>query len=134
MKRFLSMICTLVFFFTAIPLCNVEAVEIAPRADSEFASITISLKSSKQVSFRAIANDIKKQIKVTACWLERKNADDTWSNVGTLTPPGVIAENAFTYSATVNYSSNIGSGTYRVGATFDADGHSVSRYSNERSY
>lgn len=134
MKRFVSLICAFVLVFFSVTFINADASEIMPRADSEFASITISLKSSEQVSFRAIAYDIKKQIKVTACWLERKNADDSWSNVGTLTPPGVIAENAFSYSATVDYSSNIGSGTYRVGATFDADGHSVSRYSNERTY
>lgn len=38
------------------------------------------------------------------------------------------------YYKEMDYSDKIGTGTYRVGATFDADGHSITRYSNSRTF
>ena len=38
------------------------------------------------------------------------------------------------YTAYMDYSSSIGSGTYRIGFIANADGHTVTRYSNERTY
>ena len=38
------------------------------------------------------------------------------------------------YSTEVDYSSYIGTGTYRVAGMFNADGHMITRYSNERTF
>jgi len=38
------------------------------------------------------------------------------------------------YLKEMDYSDKIGTGTYRIGATFDADGHSITRYSNSRTF
>ena len=37
--------------------------------------------------------------------------------------------NTFSDYKEMDYSDKIGTGTYRIGATFDADGHSIARYS-----
>lgn len=111
-----------------------SASEIISRADTEFNSATATLKSSKQVTFKSVTYDIHNQLSVTACWLERKNNDGSWSYVRALTPPSTVFTNTCAYSATVDYAAYIGTGTFRVWATFDADGHSISRCSNERTY
>ncbi len=134
MTKVICLFCVLASIISSISFCVAEASEVIPCADSEFASITTSLKSSKQVIFRALTSNMKKSISVTACWLEKKNADDSWSTVCTLSAPSTIASNAFSYSATMDYSSQIGTGTYRIRANYNADGHEVTRYSNERTF
>ncbi len=42
--------------------------------------------------------------------------------------------NTFSDYKEMDYSDKIGTGTYRIGATFDADGHSITRYSNSRTF
>lgn len=111
-----------------------NAYEIMPCADTEFDSVTTLLKSTKQVSFRAVTYNIKSSISVTACWLEKESSNGSWSTVCSLTPPSYVSENAFTYSATVDYSKYIGTGNYRIRATYNADGHAITRYSNERKF
>ena len=111
-----------------------SAYEIMPYADTEFDSATTLLKATKQVSFRAVTYNVKSSISVTACWLEKENSDGSWSTVCTLPPPSVVSANSFTYSATMDYSSEIGTGTYRIRATYNADGHTITRYSNERTF
>lgn len=107
---------------------------IVPYADTEFDSASTTLKSSKQVTFRAVTYDTKDCLSVTSCYLEIKNDDGSWSYVCSLPAPTTKYYDAYAYSATVDYSSYIGSGTYRVWATYDADGHSITRCSNERTY
>lgn len=104
-----------------------------PYADTEFSSAYPNLTSSKSVTFHALTYDIKNEIKVTYACLEQKVYGE-WTYVCDLPEPSLVSYNTIGYTASVNYSSYIGSGTYRVGATFDADGHSISRYSNERTF
>ena len=111
-----------------------RAADIAPCADTEFTTTTIILKSTKSVSFRATTYDIKESISVTACWLQIENDDGTWSTVCTLPAPSAMASETFSFSTTAEYSSYIGTGTYRIRATFNADGHTVTVNSNERSF
>lgn len=134
MNKALALFCVLVFVSVSMFCLFAVAEDIMPCADSEFASATTVLKSTKQVSFRAITNNVKSSISVTACWLEKENSDGSWSTVCTLTPPSVVSENSFTYSATMDYSSYIGTGTYRIQATYNADGHTITRCSNERTF
>lgn len=110
------------------------ATEIMPRADTEFTTTAIVLKSSKTVSFRATTYEVKDSISVTACWLEIENDDGSWSTVCSLPTPSGAASQTFSFSTNADYSSYIGTGNYRIRATFNADGHTLTRTSNERSF
>lgn len=134
MNKFLAIVSIILSIFVLVTVSYATAEEIMPRADSEFASVITVLKTSKQVSFRAVTNNVKARISVTACWLEKENDDGTWSTVCTLPPSSVEAEETFAYSATVDYSEFIDTGNYRIRATYDADGHTITRYSNERTF
>lgn len=134
MNRVLAILSILLSVFMLFFSEFAIADEIMPRADTEFASVTTSLKATKQVSFRALTNDIKSSISVTACWLEQKDDDGSWSTVCALEVPSVIAEDDFSFSATMDYSDVISTGTYRIRATYNADGHTITRYSNERTF
>ena len=132
MSRLFSIISTILL--VCILASTSFADEIMPCADSEFASATTTLQASKQVSFRAVTNNVKSSISVTACWLEKENSDGTWTWVCSLPAPDYVASGTFAYSTTKDYSSYIGTGTYRVQATYNADGHSITRCSNERTF
>lgn len=132
-KRFIHL-CSFVIVTLLLCSCIANASDIMPVADSEFAATTVFLKTTKEVTFRATTYDLKDKLSVTACSLEQKNDNGSWSTVCSLPAPGTIAEDDFSCYVTVSYSSYIGSGTFRVRATFDADGHTVSVYSNERTF
>ena len=135
MKRIGSIIfVALVFSLFIACFAIAESYEVMPCADTEFNSATTLLKSSKQVSFRAVTYNVKSSISVTACWLEQKNDDGSWTTVCSLNTPSAVSQNDFSYSATMDYSSEIGTGTYRIRATYNADGHTITRYSNERTF
>lgn len=110
------------------------ATAIMPRADAEFDSTATVLKSSKTVSFRATTFELKNSISVTACWLEIKNSDGKWTTVCSLPVPSEVGTDTISLYTSEDYSAYIGNGTYRVWATYDADGHSITRYSNERTF
>lgn len=128
-----SILCFLsILLLTGLTIAS--AAEIMPYADTEFNSTSTVLKSTKKVSFGCVTYDTKECLSVTSCYLEIKNDDGSWSYVCSLPAPTIKYYDAYAYSATVDYSSYIGSGTYRVWATYDADGHSITRCSNERTY
>ena len=104
----------------------------ARRADEIFDSATISLKSTKRVKYDATTYGNQKNISITACWLEKKSGNK-WIKQGNLETPASVS-NSFSYVKEMDYSDKIGTGTYRIGATFDADGHSITRYSNSRTF
>lgn len=72
----------------------------------------------------------KDTIKVTACWLEKKVGQD-WEFDCSLTPPTEESHNTNGYAASFNCLSSIGSGTYRLAATFNADGYEITRRSTD---
>ena len=131
--KFLKMI-VFCLLLCIIGITVATASEIMPRADTEFNSTSTILKSTKLETFRCVTNETKDCLSVTSCYLEIKNDDGSWSYVRSLPAPTTKFYEAYAYSATVDYSSYIGSGTYRVWATYDADGHSITRCSNERTY
>lgn len=115
-------------------LCSVAFADIPmPRADLYFASATAFLAANKQVTFDCTTNNIHNQIRITAVWLEQK-VDNDWVTVKSLTAPASVAQNTISYVAVADYSNNIGTGTFRVGFTVDADGYAISRYSNSRTF
>ena len=123
----LLFVCILCFAIGAL------ANEVTPRADTEFAYAYPSLYTSKNVGFFAMTNTLKTSISVTDCWLE-VYMSGRWQKVKDLTPPSKVAYSTTVYNDTVSYVDKIGSGTFRVWATFNADGHEITRCSNERTY
>ena len=122
-------------FFIAI-FCLAAGVawawEIMPLADSEFDSASPMLLSSKQVIFSATTYTIKNSISVSNCRLEEKISEHTWMGIP-VPSPSYVATNTCGYDKTEDYSAYIDTGTYRFYATFNADGHSITR-SSERTY
>ena len=108
------------------------ADEITPRADLVFQEATAALCSGKFVVFTALTYDVADSVSVTSVRLEQK-VNGNWSYVTDLAcPPEQTA--CFRYSQTEYYTSEISTGTYRVVVTYCADGHSITRTSNERTY
>lgn len=123
------------FLIVSIFSCSLAmASDVMPCADTEFLSASILFRASKDATFRATTYEEKAKISVTACWLEKENADGSWSTVRSLPAPSQYASGSINFSATAYYSSYIGSGTYRIRATFNADGHTLTVTSNERTF
>ncbi len=114
------------FIFVSV---NVSA---AVNADPEFRSASITLTSNKLVVYSANLNYEKDSIKVVSAILYRKLGDN-WYHVGILPVPS-NEYSGYSYGASIDYSSYISTGTYRVQATFEADGYQITRNSNERTF
>lgn len=109
------------------------AGEIMPLADSEFYVAFPMLGADKTVTFSARTYGNKSSISVTSCRLEEKVSEYTWMGIS-VPAPSYVATNTFGYTATKDYSAYIDSGTYIFYATFDADGHAITRSSGERTF
>ena len=131
LKKVFSVFLTLVLCCSII--CTATATIVDTCADAEFSSASASLSAKKTVTFSCLTNSEKKSIKITSCWLQKKDGT-IWRFSKSLALPTVVASNTNTYGAWMDYSSSIGSGTYRIGFIANADGHTVTRYSNERTY
>lgn len=122
------------FIMMATMICgSAYAQNIMPRADLYFDSASVFLSADKVVVFDCTLYDVHDCISVTNVWLERK-VNGEWTYERALTPPDHVEYNTFGYCAEVDYSEDIGNGTFRVGFTVDADGYSISRYSNSRTF
>ena len=106
----------------------------AINADAEFISASITLTSGKLVVYSANLYNEKENIYVFSADLYRKISADDWEFVCSLPVPSHVAHNVSSYGAYVDCSEYIGTGTYRVTATYDADGYQITRNSNERSF
>ncbi len=111
----------------------VGVAEVMPRADIYFESASAFLASNKSVVFDCTLYAVYDEISITNVWLEQQ-VDGKWEYVKSLTPPAYVAEKMADYGAVCYYSADIGSGTFRVGFTVDADGYAISRYSNARTF
>lgn len=120
----------LVFILT----CSVAAAEsVMPRADWYFISATAFLADDGRVVFDLTTYDDHNRLYISYVWLEKK-IEGTWITVKSLPAPANIEEDTCTYVAVVDYSSDIGTGTFRVGFTAYADGYTITRYSNSRAF
>lgn len=125
MKKLITLTLLICIFLTST---NVLA---ATRADPEFDSASITLCDNKTVIYSAMLNYEKKEIKVVSAILYRKLGNN-WYHVGVLPVPSNV-DSGYSYGSSISYSSYItASGTYRVQATFEADGYQITRNSNER--
>ena len=104
----------------------------AVNADPEFGSASITLSSQKLVVYSAVLVNEKDSIKVVSAILYRKLGDN-WYHVGILPVPS-NEYSGYSYGASIDYSSYISTGTYRVQATFEADGYQITRNSNEKTF
>ena len=124
------LICLLMVFLSTVSFAD----EVVPRADLYFNSASAFLASNKLVVFNCVTYDIHNRISITNVWLEQQ-INGSWLYVKGLIPPSYVAINMMDYGAEVNYSASITtSGTFRVGFTVNADGYSISRYSNSRTF
>ena len=101
--------------------------------DEIFHSTYTTLDSSKVVTFYARTKITQPSIYVSSCYLYKKNGN-VWNPDHSLPVPPDVATNTITFGATMDYSSYIGTGTYRVRVTYCSNGHSVSKYSNSVTY
>lgn len=102
-------------------------------ANPNIASAAIYLSTSMNASFTLSAR-MYCNISVYDIKLEVKNSNGSWSFVCWLDSPAG-ATNAALLNSSKSYASSCTKGkTYRISATFDADGETVSRTSNEATY
>ena len=129
MNRFAAFI--LVIILSMLTVHSVFASGIMPRADEYYSDAGVAFTSAGLAVFTATTTFRFDTLSVTSCTLQVK-AGGGWSDGATLTPPSHVARNRFTYAAEKSYSSSCSSGnTYRIKATFDADGHTITKYSGE---
>lgn len=129
MKKLLALCSMLVVLCSAMSF----AEEAVPYADSEFVMASAALDSSKMVTFSCATHQKKESIAITKCFLQKKT-NNVWMKVRDLDVPSYVAVNTNAYASYMDYSDQIGSGTFRVGFTVDADGHAITRYSNSRTF
>ena len=89
-------------------------------------------EKDKNVNIENGKDDI--ELEQVAQNLYKKISADDWEFVCSLPVPSHVAHNASSYGSYVDCSEYIGTGTYRVTATYDADGYQITRNSNERSF
>ena len=132
-RHVIRALCLVVFLMCLTPSC-IFADEPALCADTVFGSASAFLSSSKLVVFDCTLYDVHNRISVTSVWLEQE-INGEWEYVKSLNAPSYVAINMMDYGVEVDYSTSItGTGTFRVGFTVDADGYSISRYSNSRTF
>ena len=131
LKKFVVGFVALIVLMAGIS-CSL-ADTIVPLADSVFDATKVELSSSGRVKLYCATYGNKASIKVTACWLE-KEVGGKWVFDCSLTPPAEESINTDAYAATFNCLSSIGKGKYRLAATFNADGHEITRYSTGVSF
>lgn len=132
MKKILSLTLTLVLL--AISLAQIQAsAEIIPLTSENFRDAKIYLYSSGQTMFTATLRVQCATISVTNCTLQ-KLENGKWVYAASLTPPP-SKTNAMVYSAVKDYSASMAHGTtYRIVATFQADGDTITKTSNAITY
>lgn len=131
MKRKLS------FFLLMLLLLNVlfGTMAVAESRESQaFKATTIALTTSLFAEFRATTNRNYSTIKVSSCSLQEMNGSTVVSSI-TLQVPQATATNTDSFNTTKDYSQNGTHGkSYRIKATFWADGYTVTAYSRIINY
>lgn len=114
---------------------SVLADGASPYADVIFKNATVSISSSGSVTFMCTTKKMVGVIEVTSCTVYKKNANNSWSSVSdALSVPTTKSYNSIGYTQTVTPSKAFSDGTYKVTATFSADGHTKTVTSAERSF
>lgn len=128
MRKFAALIlilCLLLPVFSAFAAVN---------ADPEFSTVSTVITTSKLVVYSATLNEEKESIFVVSAYLYEEVSPNVWEFVCSLPVPSHISYNSMSYGSYVDCSAYIGTGTYRVTATYEADGYQITRNSNVRSF
>lgn len=119
MKSFhICLILLSLFCFIAV---SAAAEDALPFASEYYSEATVSISSSKVISFECITYASCNTIKVSSSSLQKLEGS-SWVSVSGYSKPSKTASGR-TYKAMLDCSSLIGSGTYRVTVTYNADGH-----------
>lgn len=129
MKKCIVVIVAVTLVFT---IASAYAELVMPCADDEFTSAYAYIYSNKSLKISCVTYD-PHTISITQCWYEVKT-NGKWVYGGAIALSSSSVSNSCLLGIQENCSSYFGSGTYRVGFTVDADGHAITRYSNERTY
>lgn len=126
-------VCIIAFaLFTAALPQQAACAKAMPLSSDTFTSTSISVSISGSANFSALVR-YPCTISVSNCTLQ-KQVNGRWVFAASLTPPPSKA-NTVRYSAKKDYSSDMASGvTYRIVATFSADGESVIATSGSITY
>lgn len=128
-----KLICLLLIAIQIVLLVNTcYAQEVAPCADEVFTRVYINLTTGKVAYYTGVTYNTYQTIKVTDSYLQ-KLIDNEWITIASITVSGT-GVNTFSFTTSADCSGVISTGTYRVVATFSADGYTVTRTSNERTY
>lgn len=112
------------------------ADEIMPLAGSDFSQVSVTLSDSGKASFYVVTVASASEIKITRCWLKKKNANNVWVYAAYVDPPETSASGICLITSK-DYSSDLaacGAGTYCICFTVDADGKTTSTCSNSITY
>lgn len=125
------------FFISFLVLCLLFANTSCAmtndiQADPVFAQWSAVLKANKKITISAVAIPTITSIKVDSCMLQERNGS-VWQDYISLPPPSYIS-NTNVYSVTVDYSSTISSGTFRIVVTLNANGYTKDIYSNAKTF
>ena len=121
----------LVLIILLIMCCSIFAFA-GTTANPYFSTVTTYLDANKVADFEAYTKEPMNTIQVTYVGLYQLTGT-TWNPIASLSCPPDTSS-GISYNSTRNYSSNIGSGTYKLFVTYYADGHTISRYSNTQTY
>lgn len=102
-------------------------------ADPVFYHMSASLQANKKLTISVITRSNASLIKVDACTLQIQ-VGTVWQDVCSLVPPSHTTTNTNVYGTTIDYSSSIGVGTYRIVVTMNADGYTKDVSSNAKTF
>ena len=131
MKKVFVYLITLMLLTAVMPQ-QPACADAMPLSSDSFTSASVSVSAAGTARFSA-ALRYSCNISVSSCTLQ-KQVNGRWVFAASLTPPP-SKSNSIRYSAQKDYSSSMTAGvTYRIVATFTADGESVTCTSNAITY
>lgn len=129
MKRFVAVLLGMIML-----LCTAMPVLAATQANQYYSDASIAFNTKGNAVFSCTTTFQFEELKVTNCKLQVKGLV-SWSDAGSLPAPSHTAKNRYNYDSQVDYSSHLTSGkTYRIVATFNADGHEITKTSGSAKY
>ncbi len=132
MRKLWLCIMVVMLFSVAMPHIGAYA-DIMPLSSENFSRAMVTAYETGNVKFSATLNKVCSTVSVSSCTLQKKE-DGRWVFATSLgTPPS--KSDISKYTANKDYSSSMTTGvTYRIVATFDADGETITKTSNSFTY
>ena len=126
-------IIVLLLIFTTI-LAAINTVYADTTADDVFDSMIAVLNSQKSVSFTFRSSVQVTSISFHTCELQKLD-NNSWVTIESNLSPSFNLSTGYIFNATLNCSSDISTGTYRIKYRVTANNHTTNiHYSNSHSY